>query len=38
MASSRRRILYVDEANLLGDHIVYILLDSAAMSVNVVER
>ncbi len=31
-------ILYVDEVNLLEDHIVDILLDVAAMGVNVVER
>jgi Mg-chelatase subunit ChlI len=38
LAEANRGILYVDEVNLLGDHIVDILLDSAAMGVNVVER
>ncbi|MEJ5200321.1 MAG: magnesium chelatase, partial [Anaerolineae bacterium] len=31
-------VLYVDEVNLLDDHVVDLLLDSAAMGVNVVER
>ena len=31
-------MLYVDEVNLLDDHVVDLLLDSAAMGVNVVER
>jgi Mg-chelatase subunit ChlI len=38
LAGANRGILYVDEVNLLDDHIVDILLDSAAMGVNVVER
>jgi Mg-chelatase subunit ChlI len=38
LAQANRGILYVDEVNLLDDHIVDILLDSAAMGVNVVER
>ncbi|MHB8893821.1 MAG: VWA domain-containing protein [Candidatus Geothermincolia bacterium] len=38
LAKANRAILYVDEVNLLEDHIVDILLDSAAMGVNVVER
>lgn len=38
LAKANRSILYVDEVNLLEDHIVDILLDSAAMGVNVVER
>ncbi|NDJ52505.1 MAG: AAA domain-containing protein, partial [Chloroflexi bacterium] len=38
LASANRGILYVDEVNLLEDHVVDILLDSAAMGVNVVER
>jgi Mg-chelatase subunit ChlI len=38
LASANRGILYVDEVNLLDDHVVDILLDSAAMGVNVVER
>ena len=33
-----RGVLYVDEVNLLEDHIVDVLLDVAAMGVNVVER
>ncbi len=31
-------VLYVDEVNLLDDHVVDLLLDSAAMGVNIVER
>lgn len=38
LARANRSILYVDEVNLLEDHIVDVLLDSAAMGVNVVER
>ena len=38
LARANRSILYVDEVNLLEDHIVDLLLDSAAMGVNVVER
>ncbi|MDR1318078.1 MAG: ATP-binding protein [Treponema sp.] len=38
LAQANRNILYVDEVNLLDDHIVDILLDSAAMGVNTVER
>lgn len=38
LASAHRGILYVDEVNLLDDHLVDVLLDSAAMGVNVVER
>jgi Mg-chelatase subunit ChlI len=30
--------LYIDEVNLLDDHVVDLLLDSAAMGINVVER
>jgi len=38
LADANRNFLYVDEVNLLEDHIVDLLLDSAAMGVNTVER
>lgn len=38
LAQANGNILYVDEINLLDDHIVDVLLDSAAMGVNTVER
>lgn len=38
LAEANRGILYVDEVNLLEDHLVDSLLDSAASGVNVVER
>ncbi len=38
LADANRGLLYVDEVNLLDDHLVDTLLDSAAMGVNVVER
>jgi magnesium chelatase subunit I len=38
LAESNRNILYVDEVNLLDDHLVDVLLDAAAMGINVVER
>jgi magnesium chelatase subunit D len=38
LADANRGILYVDEVNLLDDHLVDTLLDAAAMGVNVVER
>ncbi|KUG15599.1 cobalt chelatase [hydrocarbon metagenome] len=38
LAAVNRGILYIDEVNLLDDHIADVLLDSAALGVNVVER
>jgi len=38
LAAANRGLLYIDEVNLLDDHAVDLLLDSAAMGVNVVER
>jgi Mg-chelatase subunit ChlI len=38
LAAANRGILYVDEVNLLDDHVVDLLLDSAAMGINIVER
>ncbi len=38
LAQANRNILYVDEINLLDDHVVDVLLDAAAMGVNTVER
>ena len=38
LADANRNILYVDEINLLDDHVVDVLLDSAAMGINTVER
>ncbi|MFA5055553.1 MAG: ATP-binding protein [Dehalococcoidia bacterium] len=38
LAEVNQGILYIDEVNLLDDHLVDVLLDSAAMGVNTVER
>jgi Mg-chelatase subunit ChlI len=38
LALANRNILYIDEVNLLDDHVVDIILDAAAMGVNTVER
>ena len=38
LAATHRGILYIDEVNLLHDHIVDIILDASAMGINIVER
>src|SRR5258706_817366 len=38
LAQANRGLLYVDEVNLLDDHLVDVLLDAAAMGTNTVER
>ncbi len=38
LARANRNFLYIDEVNLLEDHIVDLLLDSAAMGINRIER
>ncbi len=38
LALANRAVLYIDEVNLLDDHLVDMLLDAAASGVNVVER
>ncbi|MEW6102241.1 MAG: putative cobaltochelatase [bacterium] len=38
LADVNQGILYIDEVNLLDDHLVDILLDSAAMGINIIQR
>ncbi|MDK2973943.1 MAG: magnesium chelatase subunit [Methanofollis sp.] len=38
LAAANRGILYIDEVNLLDDHVVDLLLDAAVTGVNIVER
>lgn len=38
LAAANRGLLYIDEVNLLDDHVVDVLLDSAALGMNIVER
>jgi len=38
LAGAHRGVLYIDEVNLLPDHLVDVLLDVAAMGVNTVQR
>jgi len=38
LAAANRGVLYIDEVNLLDDHLVDVLLDVAASGVNIVER
>ncbi|MGZ8257457.1 MAG: VWA domain-containing protein, partial [Gallionella sp.] len=38
LAAAHRGILYIDEVNLLPDHLVDVLLDAAAMGINSVQR
>lgn len=38
LAAAHRGILYIDEVNLLPDHLVDVLLDTSAMGINSVQR
>ena len=38
LAAANRGLLYIDEVNLLDDHVVDVILDAAAMGQNIVER
>lgn len=38
LAEANRNILYIDEVNLLADSVADVLLDSAAMGINIIER
>ena len=38
LAAAHRGILYIDEVNLLNDHIVDVILDAAGMGLNIIER
>jgi len=38
LAEANRGIIYIDEVNLLADHLVDILLDTAVTGINIVER
>ncbi len=38
LAAANRGLLYIDEVNLLDDHVVDVLLNSAAMGMNIIER
>lgn len=38
LAEANRSILYIDEVNLLNDHLVDVILDAAAMGENYIER
>jgi magnesium chelatase subunit D len=38
LAAAHRGVLYIDEVNLLADHLVDVMLDAAALGVNTVQR